>query len=129
MSDIVVTLPIYWQRTKKTVDLLSLNNYRNWHYFTSNKFKEVFTGLSQEQFQGFTAIEGQYKVHSKLYYKRANCDASNIIPVVEKVVLDSLVAAGLLPGDSVKHHVSASWEVEKDADNPRCVTTITKTGK
>lgn len=126
MPEVSITLPIYWQQTKKKLTLLSLNNYRNWHYHTSNKFKQVFTDKVIAQITPGECIEGQYTTHSIVYYKRANCDASNIVPVVEKVLLDALITAGVLQGDSVKFHTGASWEVRKDSENPRCVTTITK---
>lgn len=126
MAEIVVTMPIYWQQTKAKTVLVSLNAYRNWHYFTANKFKAEFAEIVNTQIGSAGSIESEYSTHHVVYFKRSNCDASNIVPVVEKVVLDALVTAGLLTGDSVKYHTSSSWEVCKDAENPRCVTTITK---
>lgn len=126
MAEIVVTMPIYWQQTKAKTVLVSLNAYRNWHYFTANKFKAEFADIVNTQISDVEALGAEYSTHHVVYFKRSNCDASNIVPVVEKVVLDALVTAGALPGDSVKYHTSSSWEVRKDAENPRCVTTITK---
>jgi hypothetical protein len=126
MSKVEITLPIYWQQSKKKIVLVSLNSYRNWHYHTSNKFKKEFAELVYKQLDGVEPLKGTYAVHSVVYYKRSNCDISNIVPVVEKVLLDALITAGILDGDSAKHHIKASWLTYKDASNPRCVTTITK---
>ena len=46
---IEITLPIYWQQTKNKKVLVSLNAYRNWHYYTSNKFKHDFHELVKNQ--------------------------------------------------------------------------------
>jgi hypothetical protein len=126
MNTVVITLPIYWQQSKKKIVLVSLNAYRNWHYHTSNKFKKEFAELVYNQLEDVKPLKGTYTVHSVVYYKQSNCDISNIVPVVEKVLLDALITAGILDGDSAKHHIGASWLTYKDANNPRCVTTITK---
>ena len=126
MNTIFVVTPIYWQKSKKSKVLVSMNAYRNWHYTVSSKFKLEFGKLVSEQIKGIPAITGSYTASVKLYYQRTNCDGSNVVPLVEKVVLDALVAAGLLVGDSVRHHLGTSWTVSKDVENPRCEITITE---
>lgn len=124
---IELSVPIYWQRTKKTKDLVSLNNYRNWHHYTSNKFKSDFESLIQDLTKDAEPIKGPYTTHYALYYGRANCDGPNIVPIVEKVVLDALVKSKLVQQDSVKWCIGGTWDVAgKDAENPRCEVTITE---
>lgn len=118
-------LPIYWQQTKKKKVLVGMNAYRNWHYFTSNSFKQYFTQLVFDQIDGQKRIEGAYRLQARLYYKNANCDGSNVVALVEKVFLDALISAGIIVGDTVKHHLGTSWEVvDKDTSDPRCEITL-----
>ena len=128
MSTIFISMPIYWQKTKKSKVLVSMNAYRNWHYTTSNKFKTEFGKIVKDQLNGALPITSSYTAEIKLYYQRTSCDGSNVVPLVEKVVLDALVTAGFLEGDSVKHHLGTSWTVTKDVKNPRCEITITERG-
>lgn len=122
---IVVELPIYWQQSKRKNVLVGMNNYRNWHWRTSAKFKLDFAELVAPQLKECVPIAGQFEVSMLLYYKNAVCDPSNITPLIEKVVLDELVSVGLLQGDSTKFHVKTAWEVVgQDRDNPRCVVGV-----
>ena len=122
---ITLEMPIYWQQSSRKTTLLSMNAYRNWHYRVSAKFKRDFTELVLGQLANVTAVPSPYEVSCLLYYKNVVCDPSNIIPLVEKVVLDALVEKGLLEGDNMKHHVKTSWRVvEQDRNNPRCIVGI-----
>ena len=122
---ITLELPIYWQQSSRKATLLSMNAYRNWHYRVSAQFKRDFTELVLEQLANVTAVASPYEVSCLLYYKNVVCDPSNIIPLVEKVVLDTLISQNLLEGDSMKHHVKTTWRVvEQDRNNPRCVVGI-----
>lgn len=121
----VFTLPIYWQQSKKKKVLVGMNVYRNWHYYTSAAFKREFSEIVLEELGDFEPILGEYSLEIKVFYKNSSCDASNIVALIEKVFLDTLVIAGALKGDSVKHHKSTFWTVvEKDAENPRCEITV-----
>lgn len=122
---IQLKLPIYWQQTKKKRVLTSINAFRNWHYFTQNKFKAEFNQLVVDQLKGQSPVSGVYEVVIDLYFLRANCDGSNIFPLQEKVILDALVSEGYLEGDSVKYHVGTTSRVMgKDTENPRCEITV-----
>lgn len=118
---IEIILPIYWQQSKKKRILLSMNQYRNMHYQTQCKFKNDLADMVSNQVTNTKNIAGRYIVIAKLYYERTNCDASNIVPLLEKAFLDSLVSLKLLEGDNVKYHVGTQWEViGQDKVNPRC---------
>lgn len=121
---IKVVLPIYWDKTKSSTVLVSMNAYRNWHYHTSNKFKKDFHELVRNQL-GTDRISGPYELYLELYYKNSNCDGSNIIALMEKVVLDAFQEHGIIESDTVKHHLGSSWKIiQQDKENPRCVIQI-----
>lgn len=124
MASIDLVLPIYWQQSQKKLVLVSMNAYRNWHYHTSNKFKQEFAELVTSQLSSCT-IASPYELEMKLYYKNSNCDGSNIVALVEKVLLDALQKANIIDKDSVKHHLGTTWAVvAQDKVNPRCEITI-----
>ena len=119
--------PIYWVQSFKTkkdrVWLVGMNNYRNWHYHTSNKFKIEFEEIFKEQLPN-VLIEDKFVVYMKLFYKRV-CDGSNIVPLIEKVLLDVLQKEGIILNDNVKYHVGTNWIVARqDKANPRIEITI-----
>lgn len=119
--------PIYWTQTFKTKEdkvwLVGMNNYRNWHYHTSNKFKTEFGEMFKEQLPN-VVLEGKFTVHMKLFYKRV-CDGSNVVPLIEKVLLDVLQKEGVILNDNVKYHIGTDWVIAKqDKANPRVEITI-----
>jgi hypothetical protein len=124
-----VTLPIYWVKTFKTKPskqvLVGLNWYRNAHHFDQNKFKQEFEQLILNQIDASVPIKGPYTIAIELYYKRANCDPSNICPMIEKVFLDALQSADVIENDNVQFHLGTSYSVvSQDKENPRCTITI-----
>ena len=122
-----ITLPIYWQQSGKKTVLVSMNAYRNWHYHTSNKFKSEFSELVLNQLDKNTKIPSPYQVRMAVFYKNTNCDASNIVALIEKVVLDVLQSVNIVENDSVKHHIQTFWFVQaQDKNNPRVEITITE---
>ena len=124
---ISIELPIYWTTSSKTI-LLGLNWYRNAHYHLQNKFKQEFTELVQKQAPS-AAISGPFSLTAELYYKNPTCDPSNIIPIIEKAVLDALQISGTIQQDNVLHHLGTSWTVAgQDKLNPRCIITVTPQG-
>ena len=114
--------PIYWTQTFKTkkdkVWLVSLNNYRNWHYHTSNRFKTEFGEVFKQQLPD-VAIKGKFITRMRFFYGDM-CDPTNVLPVIDKVLLDVLQKEGTIPNDNAKHHLRGSWGVGgQDKDNPR----------
>lgn len=120
-----MSLPIYWQRTKKTTELLSMNNYRNWHHHTSSKCKREYSKLVTDKIPEGCPTFKQYVLKVDIYYQRANTDPSNVIPIVEKFFLDALISAGILAQDSMTFHLGTQWQVAgQDKINPRCEITV-----
>ena len=125
MRQIKLTMPIYWQKSKNKRELLSMNGYRNWHYTVTSKFKRDMEKLVTQQLENTAPIEGTFKCSMELFYERSSCDGSNIIPLIEKVILDALQSIGLIEGDSVKFHKGTSWTVVgQDKTNPRCEISV-----
>ena len=116
----VLTLPIYWQQSSKKTVLTSMNSDRNWHYHVASKFKRDFAELVKSQVSTAETFS-KYRLEIQLYYKNKNCDGSNIIPLIEKVLLDALIDIKVLTNDSVQQHIGTSWSaVAQDVANPRC---------
>ena len=124
----VYILPIYWNQSKKKTVLVGMNAYRNWHYLVSAKFKREFGELVDTQVLGHVLLTKPYTLHIKVYYKNPICDGSNIVALIEKVFLDALISAGVLPNDTVQWHLGTTWEIAgQDKINPRCELTIKET--
>ncbi len=127
---IELSLPIYFTKEFKTKPsktfLVNLNWFRNAHHFIQNDVKQHFHELIAEKLDtNKSRIEGKYTLDISLYYKNTNCDASNIIAMSEKYVLDALQGLNVVKQDSVRYHVGTTWQVvEQDKDNPRVVIKI-----
>ena len=75
-----------------------MNNYRNWHYQTSNKIKhDVSNYLLQFEFPKYDKVHINYTLVFKDKVKR---DIMNFVAVVDKFFLDHLVNAGSLVDDN-----------------------------
>ena len=119
--------PIYWTQTFKTkkdkIWLVGMNNYRNWHYHTSNRFKTEFGNTLKKQLPN-VILEGEFIVYMKFFYKHV-CDGANVIPLEEKVLLDVLQKENIILNDNVNYHKGTSWMVARqDKANPRVEITI-----
>ena len=131
-NTIHLTLPIYWVQEFKTKPdksiLVGLNWYRNAHYRQQSQWKLDFHELVHNQLDG-TTIPSSYTLEIKVYYLRT-CDASNLVPLAEKVVLDALQDEGVLQNDNVNFHLGTCWTVAgQDKTNPRCEITIKSVDK
>lgn len=124
MEDIKITLPIYWNQSKKSTVLVGMNWFRNAHYGSQAKWKKEFHALVFSQILELPPIEKPlelYRTHISLWYKNPICDAGNIASLIEKATLDALQCAGVTSSDSVKFHLHGSWSVAgQDKENPRC---------
>ena len=123
-----LTLPIHYKqefKTKKPKNwLVGLNAYRNWHYFLSNNIKHHYHSLVEKQYNGekFDKVHVSYKV----FVGRKNTDGHNVRSILEKYVLDALVACGAIVDDSLDYVLSTSSEFYLDSKNPRIEIEITE---
>ena len=121
----MITLPIYWSQSGSKTVLVSMNAYRNWHFHTSNKFKQEFHELVGKQLDGIVPIQGQFYLDISIYYKNPNCDGANIAALIEKVVLDALQEHSIIVNDNVNYHLGSTWSIAgQDKTNPRAIITL-----
>jgi len=119
------TLPLYWVKEYKTKVnksiLVSMNWYRNAHYFDQNRFKKDFEAKVAEQLKdSVESISEPFMMYYAIYYKNPNSDPSNIIALIEKVSLDALQELNIIKNDNMKYHKGSIWKVvDKDIDEPR----------
>lgn len=120
-----LTLPIYLEVNKKTV-ALSMNNYRNWHYFTSSKVKKQYSEVLSPCLEDMPALEPPIQLSYTLFYKNANSDLLNFGSLASKFLLDNLVAHNIIPNDTVKYVIKEEFTVaSQDRENPRIEVLIT----
>lgn len=120
MARKIITLPIYFQLTKKKTVLVSMNWFRNAHYHSQNKLKSEFSDLLRPQLSDVKPYKGKYAVEYLLYYKNPTCDLTNICSLMSKVFNDVLQSEGIVVNDNVNWLVKETFSVgHKDTNNPR----------
>jgi len=122
-----LTLPIYGGVRKKF--MLGLNWMNTAHYRTRNTVKQEFHKSVGKVLSKEIKLLSPVTTHYKVYYKNKRSDASNIIAVVDKFLMDALQEHGTIEEDNVQHYIKGSWEVvEQDRDNPRVEVEIKEVG-
>ena len=124
--EIKLTLPIYWQVTKKKRVLIGLNWYRNAHFQILNKVKKGYLMEIKSQMGNTTKKFRKCHISYVLYLKRKGTDGGNVRSVIEKFVLDAIVKCGVLEDDNFDIVVSDDSKYYLDRNNPRCEITITE---
>lgn len=131
-----ILIPIYWTKYRKKpkvvklktktkyvyeeVVLVGFNWYRNAFHIDQNNCKKEFESIISKQLKLIKPIENSFAIKSTLYYSNILSDAGNIIPMLEKFVLDALQESGIVKNDNVKYHKKhLGWEVFEDKINPR----------
>jgi len=109
---------------------LTMNNYRNWHYQTSDTTKKLFKEAVASQvlaLPDLTALWGQVHLHYSMYPpSRQRRDLMNAVSVIDKYFSDALVEFGKLQDDDLDNIRSLSCNVETiDKANPRMEVIIT----
>lgn len=117
-------LPIYQeQKSKGKVKniLISMNNYRNWHYQVECKMKHIYHQLVKKQLDALKLnLRGKIKVSYNLYYKNSRCDLMNVISVIDKYLMDALQEIRVIENDNVTNYVECNIKVAgQDRENPR----------
>ena len=124
-----ITLPIYYTQTFKTKKdktfLVGLNWERNAHYHIKSEVKRHYHELIAKQVPTPTTSIKQFRTTAKLYWKNSASDGRNIVPMIEKYLLDGLQECGYLTNDTVLFDLGGSWEpITQDKTNPRVEITI-----
>jgi Holliday junction resolvase RusA-like endonuclease len=106
------------KRGKKFI--INLNQYRNWHYRTSNSIKIKYKELMKSQLDG-VKINTPLKLTFKLF-KSSNrrSDRANVLSIHEKFFCDAMVEFKCIPDDNDKYIVETSYiSGGVDRKNPR----------
>lgn len=118
MISVPLYLPTTFKVNKNNFATLNLNNYRNWHYQTSNKVKKTFKEYVKKdlEWKEFTV---PYWLSMTIYYKRIS-DLDNWEAVITKFFNDALVELWCVPDDNMKYYTKKDIKVWwKDVENPR----------
>lgn len=98
----IKNIPTYCYISNRKKFWFNINNYRNAHYRTLNKAKQIFTNwffLQDIEIKKFKKpVEIKYYLHVK-----KNADLTNVGTVVDKFLQDALVKRGILIDDNCKY--------------------------
>ena len=101
-------MPLYIEKKNGKKIHLNLNNYRNWHYQSSNNFKKQYQEIAYPK---IPKIKNK-KIAIKFTLFRADnrsCDLSNVCSIHDKFFCDALTKHGFIPDDSCEHVRSVSY--------------------
>lgn len=126
---IKIDCPVYIivpRKTKKDKKYaMNLNAYRNWHYLVSNQIKHSFCEALRGSLSDLNKLDRVYITYK--YYKasKRRSDKCNVIDIVDKFFLDSLVEYGVIEDDNddivIFNH---NHRTEIDTENPRVTVKI-----
>ena len=90
---------------------LNLNNYRNWHYRTSNNLKQRFKDIILKGLKSFNEeLADVVRITYTLYVNdNRKKDLANVLAVVDKFLCDALIVAGVIPDDNYNHLVEVVY--------------------
>ena len=127
-----VSLPSNWQLVGKLVApthlqlgkkkirkySISMNTYRNLHYQTKNKLKELYKTTLESQILALPQLHTISLVY--VLYPQTVCDVTNFCCVQSKFLLDAIVELGKLKDDSYKYISTEIFTFgDKSKTNPR----------
>ena len=119
----IIILPIYMQLRKTGApQLIGMNWYSRAHQHQQHAVRKYYSNIIRSHVNCMEIDEPikKFKTRYSLYYKNPSSDPSNIVQVMEKLLLDGLQDAGVLTEDNAKHHVgSDGWDSQQDKENPR----------
>lgn len=106
----LVKIPVYLTLGSKT-HFLSMNAYRNWHYFTSNKIKQLVEEQITVQFPKDHPKLNKYAVTYVYNYKSKVSDLPNVCALASKYLNDAMKSTGLITDDNVQYLVYETYSV------------------
>ena len=116
----ILNLPVSIQVTKKKPFYLNLNSYRNAHFFTLNKAKNMFKEIVSEQIKPLTCYSKIRLTYTLYPRTAAKSDVANICSIVDKFFSDALVELGKLEDDNYDFLPEVIYKFgSKDKLNPR----------
>ena len=122
----LVKIPVYLTLGSKT-HFLSMNAYRNWHYFTSNKIKQLVEEQITAQFPKDFPKMNKYSVSYLYYYKSKVSDLPNVCALASKYLNDAMKTAGLITDDNVQYLVAENYSVgSQSKEDPHILAFISE---
>lgn len=122
---ITIKIPVYITLGSKT-HFLSMNAYRNWHYFTSNKIKQLVESEIASQLPYNTTLT-QYKISYTYNYKSKVSDLPNVCALASKYLNDAIKANNIILDDNIQFLKSETYLVGvQSKDDPHILATISE---
>lgn len=118
----ITGIPLRVPRSKKKMVSLNLNQYQNLHYLVRNKIKKYVYKLIIEKCRDQACPESPLHFIYTVYRPtKRKVDLLNIACIVDKLVSDGIVKAGLIPDDNVDYIKQITYmDGGIDRINPRC---------
>lgn len=102
-------MPLYIEKKNGKKIHINLNNYRNWHYHTSNNIKKEYQNIAYRKIPKNKKFK-QIKIKFTLYRPdNRRCDLTNVCCVHDKFFCDALSKAGIILDDDMKHIRSVEY--------------------
>jgi len=108
MGDIVIC-PLKVNVSKRRHFILNLNGYRNAHYRTLSASKSAFFEAMKSQVK---ELPGWHRVSVRFTMfpqTKRRMDISNTCSIIDKYLMDVVVALGKLPDDDYRHVIKVSY--------------------
>lgn len=120
-----IKIPVYVTLGSKT-HFLSMNAYRNWHYFTSNKIKHLVEAEITKQLPIDTHLN-QYSVIYTYNYKSKVSDLPNVCALASKYLNDAMKSANIIIDDNVQFLKSETYAVGlQSKDDPHILAYVSE---
>ncbi len=124
----IINLPLSirtHKRDKNNKFYLNLNIYRNAHFHTLNKAKELFTELVLPTLKHIPPIKKLDISYCLFTGSKTLVDVANICCIVDKFFCDTLTESGVLLDDNLEIISNISYSFGSiDRDNPRVEATL-----
>ena len=124
-TKLLIKIPVYLTLGSKT-HFLSMNAYRNWHYFTSNKIKQLVEEQIASQFPAETHFN-HYSIAYIYNYKSKVSDLPNVCALASKYLNDAMKSANIITDDNIQFLKSETYFVgSQSKDDPHILALISE---
>lgn len=122
-----VVLPMRIASSKRKLDALNLNVYRNLHHRSLHAQKKNFSKAVKDLIKDVPFFE-KVTLHYDIFTKtRRRLDIMNVGSIVDKYFSDVLVEEGKIPDDDLKHVLAISFGFGGMIKNEHVLVTVTET--
>ncbi len=118
---IIIPTYIYLSNNKKYH--LNLNNYRNWHFYLSNRIKKEFKEIVQYDLLGLRFKKKISLDFILIKKSKRKIDRSNVLSIIEKFFCDTMVECGCIPDDN-DDYIESTHYYSKKGDDKKVIILI-----